>query len=44
LWVIFKVDQLEPYDENFSREEMKHWKTGEFARKAHENLYSHIEK
>jgi hypothetical protein len=42
LWATFGVDQLEPYDDNCSREKMKRWKTGELARKAHENLYGPV--
>jgi hypothetical protein len=42
LWATFGIDQITPYDENFSRDEMKRWKTSDRVKKAHDDLYSPI--
>jgi hypothetical protein len=42
LWATFGIDQITPYDENFSRDEMKRWKTSDHVKKAYDDLYSPV--
>ena len=42
LWATFGINRLKPYDENFTREQLKNWKAQENVRKAYNDLYTPI--
>jgi hypothetical protein len=42
LWATFGVNRITPFDENFTREQMKIWKMSSITKKAHEDLYHQI--
>jgi hypothetical protein len=43
LWSTFGISRLKPYDDNYSREQMRNWKMQENVKKAYDDLYSAIE-
>lgn len=43
LWATFGINRLKPYDENFTREQLKNWKVQENVRKAYNDLYTPID-
>jgi hypothetical protein len=39
---MFGINRIKPFDENFTREQMKSWKTSSNAKKVHEDLYTSV--
>ena len=42
LWSTFGISRLKPYDDNYSREQMKNWKKQENVKKAYDAVNSEI--
>ncbi|CAB4441227.1 unnamed protein product [Rhizophagus irregularis] len=40
LWAIFGINRLKPFDENFTKSDMKEWKNSDKTKAAYEDLYS----
>ncbi|CAB4416100.1 unnamed protein product [Rhizophagus irregularis] len=40
LWVIFGINRLKPFDENFTKSDMIEWKNSDKTKAAYEDLYS----
>ena len=39
LWATFGINQIKPFDENFTRDQMKSWKNQENVKKVYDDLY-----
>ena len=40
LWSTFGISRIRPFEDNFTKEQMKEWKRSENVKKVHKDLYS----
>jgi len=43
LWATFGINRLKPYDDNYTRDQMKNWKMQENVKRAYDDLYSAVD-
>lgn len=40
LWSIFGINRIKPFEDNYTKDQMKEWKYSKTVQKVHEDLYS----
>jgi hypothetical protein len=42
LWSVFGIKRIKPFEDNYTKDQMKEWKHRESVRKVHDDLYSPV--